>query len=151
MDASIRTATLADESQIVDCINRSYEKYIKRIGKKPAPMLVDYTGKILQGHVYVAEKDHTILGITILVPAVDHLYLGSLSVMPEMQGKGIGKQLIGFAENLSRELGLPEIRLFTNEKMYENISIYRRLGYLETERKNEDGYRRVYFKKVLKV
>ena len=48
---------------IIDCINRSYEKYIERIGKKPAPMLANYNIKILDHHVYVAESENNILGV----------------------------------------------------------------------------------------
>ncbi len=150
MKTSIRIAKLKDENQIIDCINSSYEKYIERIGKKPAPMLSNYKEKIINKHVHVMEKDNTILGLVILVPKTDHLYLGNLAVQPRMQGKGIGRQLMEFAERLSICSGLPEIRLFTNEKMYENLVIYPKLGYTEIERKTEDGYNRVYFKKTIK-
>jgi hypothetical protein len=33
--------------------------------------------------------------------------------------------------------------------MVENLQLYPRLGFVETERRVEDGYRRVYFRKTL--
>ncbi len=37
----------------------------------------------------------------------------------------------------------------TNEKMSQNLSIYPHLGYVETGRRIEDGFNRVYFEKKL--
>ncbi len=46
-------------------------------------------------------------------------------------------------------LGLPEVSLYTNEAMVENLRLYPRLGFVETGRRVEDGYRRVFFRKSL--
>jgi hypothetical protein len=37
--------------------------------------------------------------------------------------------------------------LYTNEKMTDNLSIYRKLGYVEVARRTENGFNRVYFEK----
>ncbi len=147
----IRIANLEDEEKIVQCINNAYEKYIERIGKKPAPMLDDYQPKILDKCVHIVERGGRVMGIIILIPKANHLYLGNLAVHPSEQRKGIGKLLMNYAEKLAISLDLPEIRLFTNEAMFENISIYKKYDYLEVERKAENGYNRVYFVKYLDV
>lgn len=54
-----------------------------------------------------------------------------------------------FAESFCRAQGKNEIRLFTNQAMFENVAMYKHLGYSETERREENGYRRVYFCKQL--
>ena len=41
------------------------------------------------------------------------------------------------------------VTLYTNEAMVENLQLYPRLGYVETGRGVEEGYRRVYFEKRL--
>jgi hypothetical protein len=46
-------------------------------------------------------------------------------------------------------MGLPEIRLCTNEAMTENLDYYPRRGYRETHRATHNGYQRVFFSKVL--
>jgi hypothetical protein len=47
----------------------------------------------------------------------------------------------------TRRLRLPEIRLYTNEAMTENLAYYPRRGYTETHRAAEDGFNRVFFRK----
>ena len=39
--------------------------------------------------------------------------------------------------------------LVTHEVMTENQAIYARLGYVEIDRRAEDGYRRIYMEKPL--
>ena len=147
MNLSIRLAKPDDEQKITECVNESYAKYIDRIGKKPAPMLDDYQSKISKNWVHVIEQHNRLIGIIVLIPKSDHLYLENLAVNPAFQGQGMGRQLMLYAESIAKSIGLSEIRLFTNEAMYENIVIYSRYGYLETERKTENGYKRVYFTK----
>ncbi|MBT8357148.1 MAG: GNAT family N-acetyltransferase [Deltaproteobacteria bacterium] len=147
MKSSIRIAKPEDEKSIIKCVNDSYSKFIGRIGKKPAPMLDEYNSKIQNNWVHVFEKNNKIVGIIILVPNSDHIYLGNLAVHPIFQGQGIGRQLLLHAESFAKSHGLTEIRLFTNEAMHENLTIYSKFGYIETERKTENGYKRVYFKK----
>lgn len=75
--------------------------------------------------------------------------LENIAVMPSAAGKGIGKSLIAFCENETRRLGLLTVETYTNEKMTENLSIYPRLGYVEIDRRTENGFNRVYFQKKL--
>jgi ribosomal protein S18 acetylase RimI-like enzyme len=53
------------------------------------------------------------------------------------------------AEGEARRLGFTTVTLYTNEHMSENIELYKKLGYMETERKMEQGYQRVYMRKAL--
>ena len=56
---------------------------------------------------------------------------------------------MAFAEEEARRRGHRVIELYTNEVMVENIALYRRLGYVETGRKQVAGYDRVYMRKTL--
>ncbi len=53
------------------------------------------------------------------------------------------------AEAAARAAGFRTITLYTNELMAENIALYARRGYVEVERRQEKGHRRVYMRKVL--
>jgi hypothetical protein len=53
------------------------------------------------------------------------------------------------AEDDARELGLPEVRLYTNAAMTENLTFHPRHGYLETGRGSQDGFERVFYVKRL--
>ena len=70
-------------------------------------------------------------------------------MFPDRQGCGIGRALIAHVEEEARRLGLNAVELYTNEKMTENLGLYSRLGYIETGRRNEDGFNRVFFRKAL--
>ena len=86
-----------------------------------------------------------------LLPKPDHLLLDNIAIRPDRQGQGLGRQLIAFAEDEARRLGYPELRLYTHEKMTENITLYGRLGFVETGRGQEAGYDRVFMTKRLDV
>jgi GNAT superfamily N-acetyltransferase len=79
----------------------------------------------------------------------DHLLLDNVAVAPDAQGMGIGAQLLRLADETAARSGLGEIRLFTNEAMTENLGYYARKGYVETGRGVQDGYRRVFFRKIV--
>jgi ribosomal protein S18 acetylase RimI-like enzyme len=83
-------------------------------------------------------------------PAEDHLFVDNVAVAPGQQGRGLGRELVAFAEEKAAEHGLPEVRLYTNEKMHENLDIYARLGFEETGRGLDGGYRRVFMRKRLR-
>jgi hypothetical protein len=54
-----------------------------------------------------------------------------------------------FTEAEARRRGYAAVELYTNEVMVENIALYLRLGYVETQRVLDRGYHRVYLRKNL--
>src|SRR5438105_5359708 len=113
-------------------------------------MLDDYAALIADGVVSVLEgSDGTIDAIIVLLPKPDHLLLDNIAVRPDRQGHGLGRQLIAFAEAEARRLGDAELRLYTHEKMTENIALYMRLGFVETGRGHQAGYDRLFMTKRL--
>lgn len=127
----------------------AYEPYTERIGRPPAPVGADYADLIARGTTWVAEHDGRIVGFVVLVRRPDHLLLDNVAVAPEAQGLGIGSRLLRLAEEAAARSGLGEIRLLTNEAMTENLGYYARKGYVETGRGVQDGYRRVFFRKLV--
>ena len=75
--------------------------------------------------------------------------LENVVVRSSAAGKGVGKRLITFCEEKAKQACAKRIKLYTNEKMSENLSIYPHLGYQETDRKTEDGFNCVFFEKSL--
>ncbi len=148
-DLEIRRACSSDHDAIVECVAAAYEHYIPRMGMKPAPMLADYRALIARGVVYVASSASGICGVVVCFPVGDHLFLENVAVAPANQGMGIGRALMQFVEQQARAGHYRDIRLYTHERMTENIAYYEKLGYSETERRVEDGYQRVFFHKAL--
>ena len=79
----------------------------------------------------------------------DAMLLDNVAVDPDAQGSGLGRLMLEYAEQAARAAGYPAIRLYTNEAMTENISLYSRIGYTETHRAEEKGLKRVYMVKAL--
>lgn len=127
----------------------AYQRFVRRMGQEPAPMGGDYVNVVARSHAWVAEQEGTLVGFLVFEPAVDHLLVENVAVAPKRQGLGVGGALLGLAEQQARASGLSELRLYTNEVMTENLGYYARRGYRETHRGIQDGYRRVYFTKLL--
>lgn len=149
-DFEIRKATSADEPSVRLCAEDAYEQYVDAIGKKPAPMVADFGSLIASGSVYVAAgTDEEAIGFIVFYQNDDHVMLENVAVRSSAAGKGIGKRLIAFCEEQAKKSGVERIKLYTNEKMSENLTIYPHLGYRETDRRTEDGFNRVFFEKSI--
>ena len=147
----IRRATDRDARAIRSCVHAAYRHYIERIGKPPGPMLDDYERVIAERDVFVVGERNNIHGLLVLMKKEDGLLLDNIAVDPTMQGRGLGKRLMAFAEEEARRQGYDRLSLYTHELMTKNIAIYTKLGYVETERRIEAGYRRVYMCKALSI
>ncbi len=112
-------------------------------------MLDDYASLIRDGRVHVIEHDGIVQGVLVLIPQEDAMLLDNIAVSPAVQGLGLGRILLTFAEATAAAAGYSAIRLYTNEAMTENIALYTRVGYSETHRAEEKGLRRVYMSKPL--
>jgi GNAT superfamily N-acetyltransferase len=145
----IRAASAADAVAVRNIVNAAYRSYIPRIGKPPGPMLDDYAKRIGDGQVWVLADGADIGGILVLEETPDGFLLDNIAVAPDRQGKGHGRVLLEFAEAEALRRGWPEIRLYTNAMMTENIALYERIGYVETVRVTEKGFDRVYMVKRL--
>jgi ribosomal protein S18 acetylase RimI-like enzyme len=87
--------------------------------------------------------------VIVLISDGDALLVDNVAVAPAAQGQGLGRLLMHFAEQEALARGFDRLRLYTNEVMTENLGLYARLGYRETGRRIEVGYRRVYLEKII--
>ena len=145
----IRPAQPADVAAVEACVREAYALYIPRIGREPAPMTVDYAELVAGGEVWVAAEGEAVVGVLVLRPKPGSLFLENVAVAPARQGSGIGSALLRFAEEQAEGLGLREVTLYTNEAMTENLSFYPARGYEELERRFDEGFHRVFFRKRL--
>ncbi len=128
-------------------VRRAYALYIPRMGKEPAPMLADYGALIAAGEVHVIEEGGEAVALIVIYPKDDALFIENIAVDPVAQGKGYGRALLDFAEGEACRLGLKFLRLYTNAAMTENLAYYPGRGFRETGRREEEGYKRVFFEK----
>jgi ribosomal protein S18 acetylase RimI-like enzyme len=146
---TIRLAAEADAPALRNIAVAAYQGYVPRIGRAPAPMTADYAAAARRGQAWAAVVDGQIAGFIILMPQPGYLLLENVAVLPAAQGRGIGARLLILAEEHARSLGLPEIQLYTNEAMTENLAYYPRHGYTQTHRAQQDGFHRIFFRKRL--
>lgn len=147
--AVLRPAVPGDLDEVAACARAAYQKYVGRIGREPAPMVADFRSLIADGEVHVLMFGAALAGFIVLRPGPDQLFIENIVVHPGWQGHGFGRQLMAFAQSMAGERGLPALKLYTNVKMTENFPFYERLGFIETERRHEDGFDRVYMSKKL--
>jgi ribosomal protein S18 acetylase RimI-like enzyme len=77
-------------------------------------------------------EHNKIIGCVLLKAKENELYLGMLTVSPELQNSGIGKKLLQQAEIFAAELGLQKIVMTVISVREELISWYKRNGYVDT-------------------
>jgi ribosomal protein S18 acetylase RimI-like enzyme len=143
----LRRAVPADADAVAEVVGRAYEHYVEHIGVTPAPMLDDYARVIEEHEVWVLEEADGLAAALVLVPKSGHLFVDNVAVHPAFQGHGLGRALLDLAAARAGDLGVSEMRLYTNAMMTENIALYRRLGWEETDRKHDGGYDRVFMRK----
>jgi ribosomal protein S18 acetylase RimI-like enzyme len=109
----------------------------------------DYTARCAAGQAFCLIHQDALAGLIVLEEKPGHLWIDNVAVEPALKGQGLGRALMAFAEQEARARSLAEIRLLTNALMQANIALYARLGYAETERRQEKGRARVYMAKRL--
>ncbi len=109
-------------------------------------MTADYAGAIGKRHAVVIELQDRIVGYLIGWPEQDAYLIENLAVHPDWQGRGLGRALLEHAIGQARRMRLAAVRLYTNERMTENIAGYSRVGFIETHRASEQGFRRVHMR-----
>lgn len=145
----ILLATIDDLSKVQSCAHAAYAKYVVTMGREPAPMVADFASQIELGQVQVAKIGSSLAGYVVFYREVDHIHLENVAVDPAHAGNGVGKRLIEYVEQTARNEGLAAVELYTNEAMTENLAMYPKLGYLEIERKWQEGFNRVFYRKTI--
>jgi ribosomal protein S18 acetylase RimI-like enzyme len=147
----IRPARAEDVETIEAIVEHAYGGYVERLGFRPRPMDEDYADLVSRGIVSVLDDEGRILGVLVLLEEPDHLQVENVAVDPDRHGEGIGRALLAHAEDRAREAGLAQMRLYTHAKMSENRAIYAHLGYRETDRRDVEGFDRVFLVKELRL
>jgi len=118
--------------KIIDHGTAEYEKMVKlrdEILRKPLGL--SFTKEELEReknnlHI-VAYEDERMLGCCMLLEEDPQtVRLRQMAVMNDLQGKGIGKALMQFAENLARDRGYKKITMHARKNA---LGFYEKMGY----------------------
>lgn len=146
---ALRPARAEDVPAIKACIDASYGHYVERIGQLPGPMTDDFAVIVGSRQVTVAESEGVIVGVLVLDVTRDGFLLETVGVDPANRGRGLGRILLELAEAEARRAGFDSIYLYTHQKMTENQALYMKIGYVEYERRVDEGLPRIYMRKRL--
>ncbi|MBK7123287.1 MAG: GNAT family N-acetyltransferase [Chitinophagaceae bacterium] len=150
----IKTAKPFDIPAIVDLLNIAYRGETSRQGwTTEADLIAGNTRtdeynvqEVMQqpGSIFLkyVSDEQQVAGCVNLQQHGEKIYLGMFSVLPHLQGSGIGKQLLQAAEEYAIQLKCKAIYMSVISVRSELISWYKRHGYADTgERKPfaEDG------------
>lgn len=109
------------ESDLLDGQRTDVEELATIIADKNSRLLLGFEGDDLAGCVCVASKDG------------GRAYLGMLTVDPQRQAGGLGRQLIGAAEDTARDqFGASVMEMTVIAQRAELIAYYERRGYVLT-------------------
>lgn len=90
----------------------------------------------------LAWLDSRPVGCLRFVVAADHLHVRRVAVTPELQGTGIGRALMAWAEAQAENRGLPRVTVGVRLSVPGNLAFYRRLGYEVVAEHAHPGYER---------
>jgi len=88
-------------------------------------------------------------GVQTIADDVTYGEIKRMWVHPAWRGAGLGSRLLRHLESVAAELGNDVVRLDTNDTLTEAIAMYRRAGYTEIDRYNDNPYARHFFEKPL--
>ena len=138
-----RAATPADLDAIVDLVTSAYRGDSSRAGWTTEADFLD--GNRIdrdvmradierpQSRVLLAERDGQLLACAHVSEEDGAGYFGMFSVVPGLQGGGIGKQVLAECERIAREeWNLPAMRMTVIDIRDELIAFYERRGYRRT-------------------
>jgi ribosomal protein S18 acetylase RimI-like enzyme len=138
----ITTATLEDVIALEKLINSAYRGETSKLGWTTEANLLegkritlDELEEIIKDRNNTILKfidNNTIIGCVLLLNKGNKLYLGMLTVSPELQNSGIGKKLLQEAEVHAITLGLRKIVMTVISIRKELIAWYNRHGFIDT-------------------
>jgi ribosomal protein S18 acetylase RimI-like enzyme len=141
----ITKATAADVSGLNKLINSGYRgEYSKKGWTTEANILVGSRTNEAELEEIIRDSKNTmlkftendrIIGCVLLVEKEKQLYLGMLTVSPELQNSGLGKKLLQEAEIHAQALGLRKIVMTVISIREELIAWYKRHGYIDNGEK----------------
>ena len=129
-----RRAVPGDAEALRLLVRAAYAKWVPLIGREPKPMTADYDKAVRDHLVFVVEAPGRLDAALELIPSADHVLVENVAVAPTAQGRGLGTQMMAIAERVAADLGVKEMRLYTNARFTENIVLYEKLGYAIYER-----------------
>ncbi|MEI6798197.1 MAG: GNAT family N-acetyltransferase [Pseudomonadota bacterium] len=144
---TFRPALPTDAAMIRAFVRATFAKWVPVMGREPLPMTADYD-LALQNHSFeLAFLGDDLAGVLETVVEPDHLWVETVAVRSDLQGKGLGQLLMTRAAEQARAKGLAELRLLTNAALTSNLQFYAANGFVQDKTEPFRGGFVVWFSK----
>jgi len=138
----IRRATADDATSIASVLSRSFAEYESCYTPEAfrATTLTpdEIQGRLNEGPTWVALAEETVVGTVSAVSKGEALYLRSMAVAPTARGKGVGRQLLEYAEEFAVQHRFERLLLSTTPFLTSAIRLYEQCGFGRSDEGPED-------------
>src|SRR2546423_499061 len=135
----IRMAITDDASSIASVLYQSFVEYKSSYTPEgfaaTTPTTDQIRSRMMEGPVWVALRDHAIVGTVSVVPKGDSLYIRGMALLPTARGHKIGELLLGHIESFASARGYKRLFLSTTPFLSRAIRLYEHFGF----RRNSEG------------
>ncbi|MGY6743600.1 MAG: GNAT family N-acetyltransferase [Cecembia sp.] len=117
---------------------------IEKVSSTLAPiellLLADPSRELIEQYlsessIFLASSKGKTKGIIALYPIEESiLEIKNLAVVPSFQKKGLGKNLILFAENFAKANGYTKLRICTGNTSFHQLALYQKLGFQKKDK-----------------
>jgi len=140
---NFRAADTSDVPALVELVTSAYRGEVSRQGWTTEADLLDgeridpdvIRADLAHPHsqVIIAEREGDMVACALVTQEGDAGYFGMFAVRPNLQGAGLGKQVLAEAERIVRDVWcLPLLRMAVIDLREELLAFYQRRGYRRT-------------------
>lgn len=98
--------------------------------------------KVVQETVFIAYENRKLIGCCFLKEMGTKSYLGKMAVDPELQGNGVGEELLKAVIGKNKNAGKSVLELESRVELTEVHTFFRRFGFVQTAETAHKGYTR---------
>jgi len=132
-EVTIRLATEDDAAEISWVLFNAFaayrENYTPEAFEVVTPGADEIVGRFSEGPQWVAELDDDVVGTVSITTEPEGLYIRSMAVSPNAQGRGIGHKLLEAVNDFADESGHDRIFLYTTYFVPGAKQMYEKHGY----------------------
>jgi ribosomal protein S18 acetylase RimI-like enzyme len=140
----------ADSAVAIACVTAYFAELAARFEGGFDPGQPGYANPKDAGDFFVARRGDSVVACgAVKKHAPGIAEIKRMWVAPAARGQGIAKALLRALEDEARRQGYTQVVLDTNKALIEAHALYRKAGYRETERFNDNPYAHLWFAKDL--
>lgn len=126
---AIRRAQADDAAALAAIQAGAFARNRAILGVEPLPLLTSASEIIAEKEAWLLEVDGAPVAALALEAEGEALLIWSVATAPGAEGRGHGRRLLAFAHERARADGFETLKLYTGEKLVDNVDWYRRNGF----------------------